>query len=98
MEKQEHVGYLGKEEALDLLEKFVSNNVGVTNDDCMAVLRWASKARMEADLLDMVVSGKIILSLGKDGELMFSSPKASAITPALTSQRQPRSTSRQTCP
>jgi predicted HTH transcriptional regulator len=86
MGNEEHVGYLSKEEALDLLEKFVSSNPGVTNDQCMSVLRWASKTRMESDLLDMVANGKIILSIGNKGEMMFSAPKSGAITPAVTSR------------
>jgi hypothetical protein len=89
MGNEEHVGYLGKDEALDLLERFVSSNCGVTNDDCMAVLRWASKVRMEADLLDMVTKGEIVLSIGDKGEFMFSSPKSGAITPAVTNRTQP---------
>lgn len=86
MGNEEHVGYLSKEEALDLLEKFVLSNAGATNDECMSVLRWASKTRMESDLLDMVTNGKIILSIGNKGELMFSSPKSGAITPTATSR------------
>lgn len=86
---EEHIGYLSKNQAIKLLEKFASSNVNVTNDDCMRVLQWASKAKMENDLLDMVMEGKIIVSLSDTKELMFSSPAPGVITPAVTSRSQP---------
>jgi len=84
---EEHFGYLTKNQATNFLDKFISSNSDATNDDCMRVLQWASKAKMENDLLDMVMEGKIILSLSDKKELMFYSPAPSVITPSTMNRR-----------
>lgn len=85
--KREVCKYLSDDEAKKLLAIFVSSNPKATDDDCLKLLDWAGRAKMEHDLMGLVMDGKVVVTL-VGGELRFSASNKGAITPSFSRPKE----------
>lgn len=68
---------ISQEEAKILVEAFLvargRKNESCSEDEMLSVIKWAEEARVSELLLDMVLSGDLIIDMDDDGAPVFSS-------------------------